>query len=97
MGCTTNKNIINSISLSNANLANINYKINKKYAHVPNNCLVVAAVKLKTLEELKEYKGKGTLRSIPAPKEYFPIKRHYFLEVDGYILDNGFLNTIIIK
>ena len=39
--------------------------------------------------------GRGNLRSVPVPKEYLPLKRHYFLEVDGYILDNGFLQTLI--
>jgi len=67
----------------------VSRSVNETFDHVPNNCAIVARAKKKIL-------GRGKLRTIKMPSKFCAEKIHVYLEVDGYILDNGMLSKITI-
>lgn len=70
-------------------LADLSWNVNAEYSDIPDNCAVVAFEKKKRL-------GRGEVKCVPVPKKYLPIQQHCYLEVDGYILDNGGLSELIL-
>jgi len=70
-------------------LADTNWRINRDYFDTPDNCLKVAVEKQKAL-------GRGAVRCIPMPNPQHPNQQHCYLDVEGYILDNGALKSFIL-
>ena len=70
-------------------LADLSWQVNNEFSDVKNNCLIVATEKQKRI-------GRGEIKCIRVPEKYAPVKRHCYLSVDGWILDNGGLGRLTL-
>ena len=69
--------------LTEAEMEKINWEVNQKFDHIPDNCLIVVKEKQRLL--LKH----GIVAEIIVIQPAFAAMKHAVLDVDGKILDNG--------